>query len=309
MPTVFQTDLPLPLHHRGKVRDTYLCGEHLLMIATDRLSAFDVVLPTPIPDKGRILTQLSAFWFRRLEPIQPHHMISTEWDAIAEALRSAGVADPSPYRDLLEGRSMLVRHAQPLPMECVVRGYIAGSLWKEYRQAGGESHPVVLHGLALPAGLRECEALPEPLFTPATKAQSGHDENISFEQACALVGRDRAEQLRHISLTLYQHASAYAKARGVILADTKFEFGLDTEGRLVWIDEALTPDSSRFWDAQLYQPGKPQPSFDKQFVRDYLETLQWDKQPPAPPLPTEIVEQTRTRYHEAYRRITGQTLE
>ncbi len=305
MQTVFQTDLPLPLHSRGKVRDTYVCGDHLLMIATDRLSAFDVVFPTPIPDKGRILTALSAFWFRMLEPIQPHHLLSTDWEVIADALRSAGIADPNPFRPILEGRTMLVCRAQPLPIECVVRGYIAGSLWKEYRQAGGEQKPVVLHDLELPAGLRKADALPEPLFTPATKAQTGHDENISFQQACELVGAERAERLRSISLTLYRHASEYARARGVILADTKFEFGVDALGNLLWIDEALTPDSSRFWDAEQYAPGKPQPSFDKQFVRDYLETTGWNKQPPAPELPPAIVEQTRARYREAYRRIVG----
>ncbi len=308
MPTLFQTELPLPLHSRGKVRDTYVCGEHLLMVATDRLSAFDVVLPTPIPDKGRVLTALSAFWFRMLEPIQRHHLLSTEWEAIAEAMRSVGVSDPDMYREPLEGRTMLVQRAQPLPIECVVRGYIAGSLWKEYRQAGGETRAVVLHAIELPAGLRECDRLPEPLFTPATKAQTGHDENISFEQAREIVGAELAEELRRVSLALYQRASEYAQTRGVLLADTKFEFGLDEQGALVWIDEALTPDSSRFWDAELYVPGKPQPSFDKQFVRDYLESIGWDKQPPAPELPPDIVEQTTARYREAYRRLTGAEL-
>ncbi|MCS7208610.1 MAG: phosphoribosylaminoimidazolesuccinocarboxamide synthase, partial [Fimbriimonadales bacterium] len=250
--------------------------------------------------------QLSVFWFRQFEAWMPHHLISAEWADIADALRRAGIAQPDAYREQLEGRSMLVRRATPFPIECVARGYIAGSLWKEYRAAGGEhaDAPVVLHGISLPPRLRESDALSEPLFTPATKAQTGHDENIRFEQACALVGATTAQQLRELTLRLYREAHAYARTRGILIADTKFEFGKDAQGQIILIDEALTPDSSRFWDATRYQPGKPQPSFDKQFVRDYLESIGWDKQPPAPPLPPEIVEQTAQRYREALRRLT-----
>lgn len=311
MRTLYEADLPLPLYRRGKVRDTFRCGEYLLMVATDRLSAFDVVLPTPIPDKGRVLTQLSAFWFRRFEAWMPHHMLSVEWEAIAQALRSAGVDHPDRYREVLEGRTMLVQPAEPFPIECVVRGYLAGSLWKEYKVAGGSTSPtpLVLHGVELPRALQESARLPQPIFTPATKAQTGHDENISFEQACQIVGEAVATRLRDYSLRLYLEASAYALERGIILADTKFEFGHAPDGQILLIDEVLTPDSSRFWDAEQYAPGKPQPSFDKQFVRDYLESLSWDKRPPAPPLPPEIVEQTALRYREAYRRLVGKALD
>lgn len=307
MTPLYETNLPLPLHMRGKVRDTYLLGDCLLMVATDRLSAFDVVLPTPIPDKGRVLTQMSVFWLRRFEAWMPHHLISADWTAIADALRRVGVAQPDAYRELLEGRSMLVKRATPFPIECVARGYIAGSIWKEYRAAGGEhaSAPVMLHGVSFPPRLRESDALPEPLFTPATKAHTGHDENIHFDQACALVGEATAQRLRELTLRLYREAHAYARSREILLADTKFEFGTDSHGRIILIDEVLTPDSSRFWDATQYQPGKPQPSFDKQFVRDYLESIGWDKQPPAPPLPPDIVEQTAQRYREALRRLTS----
>ncbi len=308
MAPLFETNLPLPLYARGKVRDTYQVGDHLLMIATDRLSAFDVVLPTPIPDKGRVLTQLSVFWFRKFEAWMPHHLISAEWHDVAQALREAGIAAPEQYREQLEGRSMLVKRAEPFPIECVARGYLAGSLWKEYRAAGGEraEAPVVLHGISLPPRLRESDALPEPIFTPATKARTGHDENISFEQATALVGAEVATLLRDYTLRLYREAHEYARTRGILLADTKFEFGKDARGQIILIDEALTPDSSRFWDATHYAPGRPQPSFDKQFVRDYLESIGWNKQPPAPALPPEIVEQTAARYREALRRLTGQ---
>lgn len=307
MTPVFETDLPLPLHARGKVRDTYALGDALLMIATDRLSAFDVVLPTPIPDKGRVLTQLSVFWFRRFESWMPHHLISADWADIAAALAEAGL-NPDAYRAMLEGRTMLVQRATPIPIECVARGYIAGSLWKEYRAACAAAHgdTVRLHGLTLPADLQESSPLPEPLFTPATKARTGHDENISFEQACALVGRDTAHLLREHTLRLYREAHAYARTRGIILADTKFEFGYDATGQVMLIDEALTPDSSRFWDATRYQPGTSQPSFDKQFVRDYLESIGWDKQPPAPALPDTIVAQTAARYREALLRLQGE---
>ncbi|OYT74703.1 MAG: phosphoribosylaminoimidazolesuccinocarboxamide synthase [Armatimonadetes bacterium JP3_11] len=307
MPPLFETHLPLPLHARGKVRDTYRVGNNLLMVATDRLSAFDVVLPTPIPDKGRVLTQLSVFWFRKFESWMPHHLLSVEWQDIACALREAGIPNPDAYREPLEGRSMLVKRAEPFPIECVARGYIAGSLWKEYRAAGGEhaESPIVLHGVALPPRLVESAELPEPIFTPAAKAHTGHDENISFEQACAMVGAETAYALREFTMRLYREAHAYARTRGILLADTKFEFGRDEQGRIILIDEALTPDSSRFWDAAHYTPGMPQPSFDKQFVRDYLESIGWNKQPPAPELPPEIVAQTAERYREALRRLTG----
>ncbi len=306
MAPLFETQLPLPLHARGKVRDLYRVGEQLLIVATDRLSAFDVVLPTPIPDKGRVLTQLSAFWLRKFEAWMPHHMVSIEWAAIADALRESGVADPDAYREQLEGRTMLARRATPFPIECVARGYIAGSLWKEYRAAGGEQAdaPITLHGVSLPPRLRESDALPEPVFTPATKAHTGHDENISFEQACARIGVETAARLRDYTMRLYQEAHAYARTQGILLADAKFEFGVDAQGHIILIDEALTPDSSRFWDAAHYAPGKPQPSFDKQFVRDYLESIGWNKQPPAPALPESIVAQTAARYREALRRLT-----
>jgi len=306
MAPLFETQLPLPLHARGKVRDTYALGDTLLMVATDRLSAFDVVLPTPIPDKGRVLTQLSVFWFRRFESWMPHHLISAEWTQIADALVHAGV-DPNAYRELLEGRSMLVKRATPIPLECVARGYIAGSLWKEYLQARSNAHgsAIILYGLELPPDLQESSPLPEPLFTPATKAHTGHDENISFEEACARVGRATATLLREYTLRLYREAHEYARTRGILLADTKFEFGYDATGQIMLIDEVLTPDSSRFWEAAHYQPGKSQPSFDKQFVRDYLESVGWDKQPPAPALPEAIVAQTAARYREALRRLCG----
>jgi phosphoribosylaminoimidazole-succinocarboxamide synthase len=286
---VWETDFPgLKLVSRGKVRDLYEVGADLLLVATDRLSAFDVVLPTPIPDKGRVLTQLSLFWFDTLGDIVPNHVLS-------------GMDFPAPasvYRQQLAGRSMLCRRTQPLPVECVVRGYLAGSGWKDYRAAGK------VCGVTLPPGLHESDRLPAPIFTPSTKATAGHDENISFDDVVARVGGDRAEQLRSISLQIYRRAAAYAEPRGILLADTKFEFGLiGTE--LIWIDEALTPDSSRFWPAQGYQPGRSQPSFDKQYVRDYLESIGWNKQPPGPQLPPDVVERTRVKYREAYRLLTG----
>ena len=277
---------------RGKVRDIYDVGEQLLIVATDRLSAFDVILPTPIPDKGRVLTQISLFWFDLLRDLIPNHVLSgTEFPAQFEA-----------YREELTGRSMLVRKTQPLPIECVVRGYISGSGWKDYRATGR------ICGIDLPGGLRESDRLPEPIFTPATKAATGHDENISWEQAASLVGRERAERVRDISLEIYRRAAAYAEPRGILVADTKFEFGLLND-ELIWIDEALTPDSSRFWPASQYKPGGAQPSFDKQFVRDYLESIHWPKTPPGPELPAEVVSATRGKYREAYRILTGRELD
>jgi phosphoribosylaminoimidazole-succinocarboxamide synthase len=277
---------------RGKVRDIYDLGGKLLIVATDRLSAFDVVLPTPIPDKGRVLTQLSLFWFNLLKDVVPNHVLSaTDFPPPFDS-----------YRDDLAGRSMVVRKTQPLSIECVVRGYVSGSGWKDYRTTGK------ICGIALPAGLRESDRLLEPLFTPSTKATAGHDENISFEQAALLIGKELAERVRTISLEIYRRAAAYAEPRGVILADTKFEFGL-LGNELIWIDEALTPDSSRFWPAAQYKPGGPQPSFDKQFVRDYLERIQWPKTPPGPELPPEVVAATRAKYREAYRILSGHELE
>jgi phosphoribosylaminoimidazole-succinocarboxamide synthase len=277
---------------RGKVRDIYDLGDRLLIVATDRLSAFDVMLPTPIPDKGRVLTQLSLFWFNLLKDVIPNHVLSaTDF--------------PPPFarfQDELAGRSMIVRKTQPLPIECVVRGYVSGSAWKDYRVTGS------ICGIPLPTGLRESDRLPEPIFTPATKAASGHDENISFEQASSLVGKELAEKVQAFSLEIYGRAAAYAEPRGIILADTKFEFGL-LNNELLWIDEALTPDSSRFWPAALYSPGGPQASFDKQFVRDYLERMQWPKTPPGPELPPEVVEATRAKYREAYRILVGRELD
>jgi len=276
---------------RGKVRDIYDLGDKLLIVATDRLSAFDVVMPTPIPDKGKVLTQLSLFWFGLLRDVIPNHVLP------AESLPASFDA----YHDVLAGRSMLVRKTQPLPIECVVRGYLSGSGWKEYQATQ------TVCGIALPAGLRESDKLREPIFTPATKAATGHDENISFERAASLAGHQVAEKARAASLEIYRRAADYAAPRGVILADSKFEFGL-LDGQLIWIDEALTPDSSRFWPAAEYQPGGPQPSFDKQFVRDYLERIGWPKTPPAPELPPEVVAATRTKYREAYRLLTGHEL-
>jgi phosphoribosylaminoimidazole-succinocarboxamide synthase len=283
---------------RGKVRDIYDLGDELLIVATDRLSAFDVILPTPIPDKGRVLTQLSLFWFDLLKDVIPNHVLSaTDFPAPFDA-----------YRDELAGRSMLVRKTQPLPVECVVRGYVSGSGWKDYKATGK------ICGIALPGGLRESDRLPEPIFTPATKATSGHDQNISFDRAASLIGAELAEQVRAVSTEIYRRAAAYAAPRGILLADTKFEFGLlkISEGEtnsLLWIDEALTPDSSRFWPASQYQPGGPQPSFDKQFVRDYLERIHWPKTAPAPELPPDVVAATRAKYREAYRILSGHDLD
>jgi len=290
---VSQTNFPgLTLQARGKVRDIYRLGDRLLIVATDRLSAFDVVLPTPIPDKGRVLTQLSLFWFERLGNVVPNHVLS------------AGnfTGELAPYADVLDGRAMLVRRTEPVPIECVVRGYISGSGWKDYQRNGA------ICGIALPPGLRESDRLPQPIFAPSTKAVSGHDENISFEETISRIGRPLAERLRDTSLTLYQRAAEHASERGIVIADTKFEFGLLGQ-ELIWIDEALTPDSSRFWPASEYAPGKPQPSFDKQYVRDHLERIGWNKQPPAPALPPDVVAATREKYREAYQIITGHALD
>jgi len=289
---VWETSLPgIQFLNRGKVRDLYEVGDRLLIVATDRLSAFDVVLPTPIPDKGRVLTQLSLFWFNLLRDVIPNHVVS----AVDFQPQLAA------YREQLDGRSMLCQKTKPLPVECVVRGYLSGSGWKDYRASGK------VCGISLPAGLRESERLPEPIFTPSTKATAGHDENISFDEAAATIGGQLAERVRSVSLEIYRRAVAYAEPRGIILADTKFEFGLVGD-QLIWIDEALTPDSSRFWPADGYQPGRSQPSFDKQYVRDYLERIGWNKQPPGPELPPEVVEATRARYREAYRQLTGHEL-
>lgn len=296
---LLKTELPgVEPFARGKVRDLYTLGDRLLIVASDRISAFDVVLPSGIPDKGRVLTQLSVFWFEFLRDLVPTHFLTATVDEFPQAARR--------HRAQLDGRAMLVRRAQVVPIECVVRGYLAGSGWKEYRQTGR------ICGVQLPAGLRESEQLPEPIFTPATKATSGHDQNISFDQMAQQVGGALAEELRSLSLGIFRKAADYARSRGLLLADTKFEFGheVGSEGsqRLLLVDEVLTPDSSRFWAADGYQPGRSQPPFDKQLVRDYLEKSGWNKQPPAPSLPSDIIEATRERYREAYRRLTGREL-
>ena len=291
---ILQLDLPgIKKLKSGKVREIFDLGDRLLFVATDRVSAFDVIMPNGIPRKGEVLTQISHFWFAQTESFQPNHLISRANEPLPKNLQ--------PFTDKLAGRSMIVKKAKPLAIECVVRGYLAGSGWKEYR----ESQTVC--GIKLPPGLKESSELPEPIFTPATKAETGHDENISFAQAKRIVGDDIAGQARAASLRIYNFARDYARQRGIIIADTKFEFGLD-HGKLILIDEVLTPDSSRFWPADQYTPGKGQPSFDKQFVRDYLETLDWDKTPPGPKLPDDIVAKTSAKYLEAYERLTGKTL-
>jgi phosphoribosylaminoimidazole-succinocarboxamide synthase len=291
---ILETNFPrLKLRGRGKVRDIYeLEDDLLLIVATDRLSAFDVVLPTPIPDKGRVLTQLSVFWFDSLEDVVKNHLIASKFFP----------PELAPYADELRGRTMLVRKTEPVMVECVVRGYLSGSGWKEYQQSGS------VCGIPLPGGLVESDRLPEPIFTPSTKATTGHDENISFDQMVSQIGRPLAERLRETSLKLYRRAAEHALAKGIIIADTKFEFGILGK-ELVWIDEALTPDSSRFWPADRYQPGHAQPSFDKQYVRDYLERIAWNKQPPAPALPPDVVIGTQEKYREAYQRLTGHALD
>jgi phosphoribosylaminoimidazole-succinocarboxamide synthase len=290
---VLETRCPdLKLVNRGKVRDIYDLGEHLLIVTSDRLSAFDVIMNEAIPNKGKVLNQISIFWFRRMADIIPHHIVATDVDDFP--------AETHVYRDQLEGRSMLVKKARPLPVECIVRGYVSGSGWKEYQKLGS------ICGLSLPAGLRESDRLEEPIFTPSTKAEIGeHDENISFAEAAKLCGPEVAAQVRDTSIAIYRRARDFAWEKGIIIADTKFEFGLMDDGSLIWIDEALSPDSSRFWPRDRYQPGGAQPSFDKQFVRDYLETLDWNKQAPPPPLPAEIVAKTSEKYQEALYRLTG----
>jgi phosphoribosylaminoimidazole-succinocarboxamide synthase len=292
MSVVIETHLDLPLFHRGKVRDTYDLGDRLLMVATDRISAFDVVLPNGIPDKGLVLSQLSAFWFQQTAEVVPNHFLR-----LVDATEVDGLRLPPE----VVGRAMIVRRAQRIDIECIVRGFLSGSAWEEYRRQG------TVGGMKMPKGLEESQELPEPLFTPTTKAEVGHDEPITWEQMVEMVGTRAATAMRLRSLALYRYARDYARERGIIIADTKFEFGwLDDE--IILIDEVLTPDSSRFWPADQYQPGRPQPSFDKQFVRDYLSSLGWDRQPPAPELPPDIVERTAEKYREAFRRLTGQEL-
>lgn len=295
MPALIETELtPLTLYARGKVRDLYSIGDQLLLVATDRISAFDHVLATGIPGKGKVLTQLSLFWFDLLSDTVPNHLVTADVAEFPEELTG--------YRDELEGRSMLVKRAQMFPVECVVRGYLSGSGWKDYQATGS------VCGIRLPSGLRESDKLPQPLFTPASKSQDGeHDINISFDEMVARVGGHSAERLRDLTLAIYKKASAFAEQRGLILADTKFEFGTAAEG-IILADEVLTPDSSRFWPRDQYAPGGPQPSFDKQFVRDYLESIRWNKQAPAPALPPEVVSRTQEKYLEAFRLLTGTSL-
>ena len=293
-PIILETDLPgVEYHSRGKVRDVYRLDGRLLIVATDRISAFDYILPTGIPDKGRVLTQLSVFWFDFLREIVPTHFLTADVSEYPPELRA--------HAAQLEGRSMLVRRAEMVDVECVARGYLAGSGWKEYRERG------TVCGIPLPPGLKESDRLPEPIFTPSTKAQSGHDENISFETMVSKVGEDVAGRLRRLTLEIYSRAARYAKSRGVLIADTKFEFGF-AGGELVLGDEVLTPDSSRFWPLETYKPGGPQLSFDKQYVRDYLESIRWNKQPPAPPLPDEVAARTSEKYKEAFQVLTGRQL-
>ncbi|MXZ71674.1 MAG: phosphoribosylaminoimidazolesuccinocarboxamide synthase [Acidobacteria bacterium] len=298
--SLYETELPgVSPHRRGKVRDMFEVGDdHLLMVATDRISAYDVVLGSVIPDKGRVLTQLSAFWFARTSDLVPNHLVAMDTAAFPAVLQ--------PFADLLAGRSMLVRRTRPLPIECVARGYLSGSGWKEYQRNGR------VCGVELPAGLRESDRLPEAIFTPATKAETGHDINITEAEAGEIVGAELVARLRDLTLALYRHGAEHAESCGIIVADTKFEFGLvdDPDGgeAIVLIDEALTPDSSRFWPASDYAPGGGQPSFDKQYVRDYLDRIEWDRQPPAPELPDDVVANTRAKYVEAHRRLTGQGL-
>jgi phosphoribosylaminoimidazole-succinocarboxamide synthase len=274
----------------GKVRDVYDLGENLLIVATDRISAYDVVMPNGIPDKGRVLTQISIFWFDLLKSITEHHLLSAALADLPDAIRS----------EELDGRVMLCRKARVVPIECVVRGFLAGSAWKEYQQSGSAC------GIKLPAGLGQCSLLPEPIFTPSTKAEQGHDENVSFDRAAGIVGKDVMTELRDKSLAIYKAARDYAAKKGILLADTKFEWGRDARGKIILIDEVLTPDSSRFWPADQYKPGRDQPSFDKQFVRDYLDEIKFNRQPPGPVLPAQIVQKTRAKYVEAYTRLTGQ---
>jgi len=293
---VLETNLPgLKMVNRGKVRDIYDLGEHLLIVTSDRLSAFDVIMNEGIPKKGQVLNQISIFWFNMMADIIPNHIVATDVSDFPEGTHE--------YRDQLEGRSMLVKKARPLPVECIVRGYVSGSGWKEYRKLGS------ICGIPLPPDLLESDRLPEPIFTPSTKAELGsHDENISFAETVKLCGQKTATEVRDKTLEIYSRARDFAWEKGIIIADTKFEFGIMDDGSLLWIDEALSPDSSRFWPKSLYKPGGSQPSFDKQFVRDYLETLDWNKQAPPPPLPDEIVAKTSEKYQEALFKLTGITL-
>jgi phosphoribosylaminoimidazole-succinocarboxamide synthase len=296
-PPVMTTAFALGPRHQGKVRDIYDLGEALLLVATDRMSAFDVVMNEPIPDKGRILTQLSAFWFKHLADLTPNHLISLDVADFPPACQ--------PFREILQGRTMLVRKCRPLPVECIVRGYLSGSGWAEYKKTGA------IGGLALPTGLVESQKLPEPIFTPSTKAELGtHDENISFATMADKIGAPLAAQVRDLSLAIYGRALVWAEPRGVIIADTKFEFGLadGADNKLLLIDEVLTPDSSRFWPQEDYKPGGPQKSYDKQYLRDYLESLGWNKKPPPPPLPADVIANTRTRYLQALKTLTGEEL-
>jgi len=291
---ILETDFPgVERYGRGKVRDVYSVGGQLVIVATDRISAFDYILPTGIPDKGKVLTQLSIFWFDLLRDLTPTHFISAQVDEYPPPLPA--------FRDQLEGRSMLVKRAKMIEIECVARGYISGSGWKEYQKQG------TVCGIRLPNGLRESDKLPEPIFTPATKAQTGHDENVSFDTVVSLIGAELAGRLRDLTLSIYTRGAQYAETRGIIIADTKFEFGFVGD-ELVLGDEVLTPDSSRFWPAESYRPGGPQFSFDKQFVRDYLESVHWNKQPPAPPLPEEVAARTSEKYRQAYSILTGREL-
>jgi len=295
IPVVMQTDFPdLKLVNRGKVREIYDLGEHLLMVTSDRISAFDVIMDQGIPYKGQVLNTFSKFWFEKMTDIIPNHIISTDVDDFPAITHK--------YRAQLEGRSMLVKKAKPLPVECIVRGYISGSGWKDYKKTG------TICGIPLPAGLKESDILPQTIFTPSTKAELGtHDENISFAETVKLIGQELAERVRDTSIAIYERARKFADEKGIIIADTKFEFGI-MDGELIWIDEAMSPDSSRFWPKDQYQPGGPQMSFDKQFLRDYLETLDWGKVAPPPPLPDEIVTKTSEKYREALQRLAGITL-
>ena len=289
--TLLQLDLPgVPKVRSGKVREMFDLGDRLLMVASDRISAYDVVMPNGIPRKGEVLTMFSHFWFNRVADLVPNHLLANADEPLPETVQS--------HADQIGRRAMVVKKAQPLAIECVVRGYLAGSGWKEYQKQG------TVCGISLPDGLENSSQLPDPIFTPATKAEEGHDENINFDEAVNIVGKNIAEQARELSIELYKRGRDHASEKGIIIADTKFEFGI-FEGELILIDEVLTPDSSRFWPADLYAPGKSQPSFDKQFVRDYLETLDWDKTPPGPELPAEIVQKTSEKYIEAYTRVTG----
>ena len=290
---VFETNLPnLGPLHRGKVRDIYDLGKHLLIIATDRISAFDVVMPDAIPDKGYVLTQISLYWFKKKENIVPHHLVTAEVSEFPSVCQK--------YTSILDARSMLVKKTRPLPVECIVRGYLAGSAWKDYQKTGE------ICGHKLPSGMKEAEKLPEPLFTPSTKAKEGHDVNITFEQMVSILGNEKmAQEIKEYSLAIYKQAVDIAFKKGIIIADTKFEFGLDENDRLILIDELLTPDSSRFWPKEQYQPGHSQPSFDKQYLRDYLQNINWNKKPPAPELPQEVIMKTREKYFEALHRLLG----